>query len=89
MKTPTYTYTTIDPPGSINTIADDINNKGDTVGYYFDSNGGAKPPCLTGHLAPSQLAGLLFASRERSRIGYYLPSPSGPWGCFGWICCCC
>src|SRR5262245_30427688 len=39
MKKPIYTYTTIDPPDSRYTIANDNKNKGDIVGYYFDSDG--------------------------------------------------
>jgi probable HAF family extracellular repeat protein len=34
----TYTYQTIDPPGSIYTVADSINANGQIVGYYQDSN---------------------------------------------------
>jgi hypothetical protein len=35
----TYTYTTIVPPGSDYTIASSINDKGQIVGLYQDSNG--------------------------------------------------
>ena len=34
----TYTYTTIDPPGSTYTIANSINDEGQIVGFYQDSN---------------------------------------------------
>jgi uncharacterized membrane protein len=34
----TYTYSTIDPPGSTYTIANDINDKGQIVGLYYDGN---------------------------------------------------
>jgi len=34
----TYTYNTIDPPGSTYTIANSINNKGQIVGLYNDNN---------------------------------------------------
>jgi hypothetical protein len=34
----TYTYQTIDPPGSTHAIADSINDKGQIVGVYEDSN---------------------------------------------------
>jgi probable HAF family extracellular repeat protein len=34
----TYTYQTIDPPGSTYTIAENINSKGQIVGEYQDSN---------------------------------------------------
>jgi len=34
----TYTYQTIDPPGSTYTIADSINSNGQIVGFYQDSN---------------------------------------------------
>jgi hypothetical protein len=34
----TYTYTTIDPPGSIYTIAESINDSGQIAGFYQDSN---------------------------------------------------
>src|SRR5215813_5269867 len=34
----TYTYETIDPPGSIYTAAEGINSKGQIVGFYQDSN---------------------------------------------------
>src|SRR6516165_7884444 len=33
----TYTYQTIDPPGSTYTIAESINSKGEIVGLYYDS----------------------------------------------------
>ncbi|HYZ44075.1 MAG TPA: hypothetical protein VE667_04400, partial [Xanthobacteraceae bacterium] len=32
------TYTTLDPPGSVSTIVEDINNKGQIVGWYFTSS---------------------------------------------------
>jgi hypothetical protein len=35
----TYTYTTIDPPGSTYTIATTINASSKIVGYYQDING--------------------------------------------------
>ena len=35
----TYTYTTIDPPGSTYTIANSINAEGQIVGLYQNSNG--------------------------------------------------
>ena len=38
----TYTYTTIDPPGSVytaGTIEGNINDKGEVVGFYQDSSG--------------------------------------------------
>jgi probable HAF family extracellular repeat protein len=39
MKTATsYSYTIIDPPGSTYTIAYSINDKGQIVGFYEDSN---------------------------------------------------
>src|SRR5262249_32320415 len=34
----TYTYQTIDPPGSTYTIANSINSNGQIVGLYYDSN---------------------------------------------------
>ena len=34
----TYTYQTIDPPGSTYTIANSINSNGEIVGFYQDSN---------------------------------------------------
>ena len=33
----TYTYQTIDPPGSTYTIAQSINSNGQIVGFYYDS----------------------------------------------------
>jgi uncharacterized membrane protein len=39
MKTTTYSYTTIDPPGSTSTLPQSINDKGQIVGYY-EGNGG-------------------------------------------------
>ena len=35
----TYTYTTIDPPGSTYSVAESINNKGQIVGFYQNSSG--------------------------------------------------
>jgi len=35
----TYTYTTIDPPGSGYSVAESINNKGQIVGFYQNSSG--------------------------------------------------
>jgi hypothetical protein len=35
----TYTYQTIDPPGSTYTVAESINTSGEIVGYYQDSSG--------------------------------------------------
>jgi probable HAF family extracellular repeat protein len=35
----TYKYKTIDPPGSIYSVANSINAKGRIVGFYQDSNG--------------------------------------------------
>jgi probable HAF family extracellular repeat protein len=34
----TYTYQTIDPPGSTDTVPESINSNGQIVGYYQDSN---------------------------------------------------
>jgi probable HAF family extracellular repeat protein len=39
MKTTTYTYTTIDPPGSAYTLPESINDLGQIVGSYEDSSG--------------------------------------------------
>jgi|LQYC01.1.fsa_nt_gi hypothetical protein len=33
-----YTFTTIDYPGANGTVANDSNNAGQIVGYYWDSN---------------------------------------------------
>jgi probable HAF family extracellular repeat protein len=38
MKTTIYNYTTIDPPDSTYTLANGINDKGQVVGFYEDSN---------------------------------------------------
>ena len=42
----TYTYQTIDPPGSTYTIAQSINSDGQIVGFYYHSqlNNGQIPP---------------------------------------------
>ena len=39
MNTTTYTYTTIDPPGSTYTLPESINDSGQIVGLYEDSGG--------------------------------------------------
>lgn len=35
----TFTFTQLDPPGSISTEADDINSQGQIIGFFFDAAG--------------------------------------------------
>ena len=35
----TFTFTQLDPPGSISTEADDINSQGQIIGFFFDEAG--------------------------------------------------
>jgi hypothetical protein len=38
LRTPEGTFVTIDPPGSVGTQPENINDSGAIVGYYIDAN---------------------------------------------------
>jgi hypothetical protein len=83
------TFTTIDYPGALGTIATGINNEGTVVGFYFDSSGGANgfaenSGVFSKIAAPSALNGTFVTgiNDAGTMVGYYYAGApgSGPYG---------